>query len=435
MTSDDAVLESLLQLAEDSFPSIFEPDDSLRDLHVFTGYPVRYVPTFGQIRSSRGRIEASVEALGRDEVLKPFAEAGDAGVFVTSNFRTGWRIQPEGLVRALVASASRQVIAKARSLQLSSLLEEVSVALDGFRRLVRGESIDTLVLTAFEDFPLAEETRLQTPWGEIRQAGTIERLMQPFEPRAPTAISVSTIPVRLQLGEPPDTPEPVDSADVEKLQSLAAGATLLSLTVALALRASRLIAPSYVWQTHVIPGQAGWSYVGRFSGRRIAWTNRSELDDTELSAISEWAQAVERAYDPSVQVAIRRTIAAIHEELDYEDSLIDAVVAWENLFGGTTEVGFRITTALTRLLEPDPGKRPALRKRLAKVYDLRSRLLHGDDPKPSDKLWDAREFAIRVSLDALAELVARPTLMADRDRATRVLLGDVPAPPDEAGGA
>ena len=63
--------------------------------------------------------------------------------------------------------------------------------------------------------------------------------------------------------------------------------------------------------------------------------------------------------------------------MDRSISLIDALIAWENLVGTTSEVTFRVTVALAKPLEPDPTKRRDLRKELAKIYDIRSRVVHG----------------------------------------------------------
>jgi hypothetical protein len=112
--------------------------------------------------------------------------------------------------------------------------------------------------------------------------------------------------------------------------------------------------------------------------------------------------------------------------LDAEDSLIDAVVAWENLFGhgGTTEVVFRVTLALAHLLEEDPAKRMALRRELTKIYDLRSRVLHGDELGPKDDLAQGKERAVEVAVQAIAKLFRnRPALLADRSRGLTLLLG------------
>ena len=74
-------------------------------------------------------------------------------------------------------------------------------------------------------------------------------------------------------------------------------------------------------------------------------------------------------------------------------------MAWENVVGTSTEVTFRVTAALAKLLEPDRLKRRALRKSLAQVYDIRSRLVHGvvvDQPAINDAATEAVDVAVRA---------------------------------------
>src|SRR5207253_10145003 len=86
--------------------------------------------------------------------------------------------------------------------------------------------------------------------------------------------------------------------------------------------------------------------------------------------------------------------------LDSGDALVDAVMVWENLVGTSSEVTFRVTAALTKLLESDPSKRRAFRKSLAQIYDVRSRLVHGVAVEQSE-LSEAAKDAIALAIRAL----------------------------------
>ena len=81
---------------------------------------------------------------------------------------------------------------------------------------------------------------------------------------------------------------------------------------------------------------------------------------------------------------MRRLLKAAGERDDPIDVLVDAVVAWENLFGSKTESTFRVTAAVATLLEPsDKEQRDVLQKELSGIYDRRSRLVHGDPVRPA----------------------------------------------------
>jgi Apea-like HEPN len=122
-----------------------------------------------------------------------------------------------------------------------------------------------------------------------------------------------------------------------------------------------------------------------------------------------------------------RTISALLEREEAQDALIDAVIALENLFGSanaTGEVVFRVTTAAAHLLEPDPAKRTAKRKKLSKIYDARSKVIHGVTITKRMKLPERKEEAIEAAVGSLRAFCAeRPHLIADRDRGLRLILG------------
>lgn len=140
-----------------------------------------------------------------------------------------------------------------------------------------------------------------------------------------------------------------------------------------------------------MPLQApGSEYVGGATDPSLAEPPApAHLTEEQADGLVAWAERVARFYHPSIAVAMRRTLSAVAERRSSaEDTLRDAVIEWENLFGtgGTSEMTFRVTTALALLLDPDPASRPALRKELSKVYDLRSKVAHGGEVKPKDQL-------------------------------------------------
>jgi hypothetical protein len=131
-------------------------------------------------------------------------------------------------------------------------------------------------------------------------------------------------------------------------------------------------------------------------------------------------------YHPSIEVADERLRSALRRPGGY-DGLIDAVIAWENLVGATGEQRFRISGALATLLETDPTKRRARQRALAKIYDARSGVVHGGALDPA-RTRDACAAAIAAAHDAFRRLYLHvPHLLADPDRGTRVLLGEIEA--------
>jgi hypothetical protein len=95
--------------------------------------------------------------------------------------------------------------------------------------------------------------------------------------------------------------------------------------------------------------------------------------------------------------------------------LIDSVIAWENLFGTKDgEPTLRVTASLALLLESEREARRKLRTRLAKIYGLRSDVVHGNKPLSKSDYplcYEALDIAIqalRVLLQDRTDVLEKP---------------------------
>jgi hypothetical protein len=143
-----------------------------------------------------------------------------------------------------------------------------------------------------------------------------------------------------------------------------------------------------------------------------------------IEQVEEWARVVDRSHSPAVDIAARRLISAVANRVDRSDSLIDAVMVWENLVGTRSESTFRVTAALAKLLESNPIKRRDLRKDLAKIYEVRSRVVHGSAVEPAD-VDRACSDAIDVAVRALRVAYRRGRdwlALSSQERADEILL-------------
>jgi hypothetical protein len=180
--------------------------------------------------------------------------------------------------------------------------------------------------------------------------------------------------------------------------------------------------PSVAWIVSHAMGHGSDSYRPLHPERA---PGRAEpMTEDELEALARWARHVTEADLRHIEIAIDRTLRAIWEA-EWTDSLIDAVIAWENLVGTRSETAYRVTAALAVLCQDDPEKRLATRKNLGAVYDARSRVVHGD-PAPAD-LHKHRALAIQTALEALRRLMTERkdllVLSSSSKRADRLLLG------------
>jgi hypothetical protein len=254
----------------------------------------------------------------------------------------------------------------------------------------------------------------------------------------PTAILIITRPVRFEVGEPRRDLD-FDFEGVQAVQAKIDRAVELPLAALLGTERADYVLPGLVWSTNVEPVLVPSGYqIPYVTGPRarlmmfhrfpMARSGGEALTEEEESRLHDWAELVERHYDSAIRIAVQRTIGALLERTDAQDSLIDAVIALENLFGhgDTSEVTFRVTAALTLLLEPDPLKRPALRRELTEVYRARSKVIHGSTITGKISLNELKERAITTAVESLRMLfVERPHLIPDRDRGIRLILRTV----------
>jgi hypothetical protein len=137
-----------------------------------------------------------------------------------------------------------------------------------------------------------------------------------------------------------------------------------------------------------------------------------------------------------MDISVRRVLSAAHSRTVATDRLVDAVIAWENLFGTSEgEPRLRVTAAMAWLLGSDSSSRHELQVTLKSLYDDRSKIVHGakfDERAMSTRGGEALEFALR-SLEALFR--DRPDLLVLRDGAARslALILDAPGTDDRPG--
>jgi hypothetical protein len=70
----------------------------------------------------------------------------------------------------------------------------------------------------------------------------------------------------------------------------------------------------------------------------LGWADQSQepeaLSSTQQTELVKWCELVDAHYVPAIAIAERRVLSAISDRpYSDEDALIDAVIAWENLFG------------------------------------------------------------------------------------------------------
>lgn len=172
-------------------------------------------------------------------------------------------------------------------------------------------------------------------------------------------------------------------------------------------------------------------------GHSVSWRNPqtlplilpAKLTKAEADDWEKWIKLVDSQRVPSVEVAITRLLLAETERKDPVDVLIDAVIAWENLVGSSNgEPTLRVSAALAWLLAKDSTERAKLQNDFAKLYNLRSRIVHGSGVLTVNEATTKPQEAVKIALDALREIFEnRPELLKEckdsTERSKKLILG------------
>jgi hypothetical protein len=195
------------------------------------------------------------------------------------------------------------------------------------------------------------------------------------------------------------------------------------------LRASLLLAVTRDHRVQLVPA---WQSVddplehmpsmGWHDPRQAVGLMPTQLTGQEVLQWQEWFELLGTPGAERVNIALSRVLRAVGERRDPVDVLIDAVIAWENIFGSSQgESTLRVTASMARLIEDDTAERDALRGRLADIYKLRSKAVHGNgQPKDSELplCYDALTYAIQTLRKMFRD---RPDLLDHKDGTGRSL--------------
>jgi hypothetical protein len=293
------------------------------------------------------------------------------------------------------------------------------------RALVAGETVVVPVRVGLIGLPLPTDFTLDLgALGLLRNPYRHEKERNAAR-RHPSAVVVRQehVSVQFDCERPETTWIGARWRDDDDPHLVAASRLCLAAVVAMPAPYPRWFSPSLSSFAAMRP-LSGFSDSARFYTGPDRSDTSAQLPTEMLSGLARWCQTVMQHYNPSVGVADDRLRSALRRT-GGSDGLIDAVIAWENLVGASGEQRFRISAALAVLTERDAAKRRGLQRRLAKLYDLRSQLVHGNSIEQS-RLDDGSREAIAVAAQAMRSLFAEhPELLSDPERGTRLLLGDV----------
>jgi Apea-like HEPN len=365
----------------------------------------------------------AVETLSIEPDLGPLLPVPDEPDPMFTHIGGGFRQPFQLMIGSLLMSAGQRMyylrLEETRTAFVRAVLENYEELL----RAARGEQIRVYSIVGYTGILLTEGENVQTPWGTIRPAPP--KLSFGFGLSPTTAVLTSprlmSVQVNREANPPIPQPDPLWVAQVEQTRQV------LPLAFAFSTLDSALCAPVVTFETLLLPLTASVSYSMPGIPGVLPPQRQASPSQQELAQAEDWSRRLERDHSDSLQVAERRLVSAISQRVDKADSLIDAVIAWESMVGTRSESVFRITAALAILLASRAEERPGLRRKLQKLYDIRSRVVHGDLVDQSEVI-SASEQAIDTGLRTLRALYSRGgdwLTTKSSERADRLILENI----------
>ncbi|MEX3644730.1 hypothetical protein [Mycolicibacterium porcinum] len=168
----------------------------------------------------------------------------------------------------------------------------------------------------------------------------------------------------------------------------------------------------------------------RFANSRRAQIFPNQLTEADVERWTEWMQRAWTYYD-NIPIAITRLLRAVSEVKPRpEDTLIDAIIVWENIFGAPQESTLRITMAMARVLAATEAERRERWEEFKKIYALRSDIVHGNEKfrkLTPTQVYATAAKAVPISVELLRTVMqSHPDLLTEysngAERSAAVLL-------------
>ena len=431
----DPLRNALLAVARDIWPSLLMTPPSSRPALFWTSVPIG-------LYTHPMTVDAA-KAFLRDRNLKKLFPGAPTGRAINSldltgmsNVNASWTNsagrggtqQLSTLLGLIISSSHLRCLAEDGEVSWNSLMVAISTTIAVMRRLARGETVEIPRLIAFAGLKVPEGESVTMPHGKLRPTRRVDVDYLLHDSGSATCVFETTYPLRLrdisawEIGEsmPPHNWEQVRAEQRRAQRKI----DLTRLAVLLSSPEDSFWALTEVGSLILDPTTAGGA--SQWSIQRPLASN-GEVNSEGSERISSWFGIVEEKHPPELDIAMRRTLTAAGSRLDPIDGFVDAVVAWENCFGTSTETTFRVTAAMAAILETsDAAARLQKQKDLTKIYGKRSRVVHGAVDLSPQEAFTLRDSALRTAIECLRRLYSdRPDLLAmkSEQRSTQILLG------------
>jgi hypothetical protein len=338
----------------------------------------------------------AVAAIEGSQLLKPLLDHGAAGGILTLG-RGGTNITAHNIASGLVADSLRESLLIEGSIERTGLEAAVRRNLRRLAATAREHSYPTWLVMGV-DLNMQPGLTLRLPWGSlVSPLVQLPGIAMMAGPILAVRVSVRSWLQRLQNDQR------------YRLAEAQADRAFLLVGASVALAFDDVMPPVQRWRAILGPGPNSmelWS-TPSYS------VHGESITPNDVPEVEGWSVRLEVLHDSRLDIAAERLSRARAERNSWEDQLIDAVIAWENICGGSTETTFRVTAALAKLIEQQPGTdREKLLDALGTVYAVRSALVHGRKLERRE-IVSAAGTAMAVARRALRSLyIDRENLIA-----------------------
>lgn len=430
--SDDlpsgAVESALLDICAECFPFTLLPNSSADWFPGTLGFP----HFFGT-----KKLAAFIEAIRADpSIMKLFPDGAPDDLsqsrYIYTSFGSGFSTQlcrlHDNIVHAAVALMHMNGQSSVADLQVHAI-----EMLNALRRLAEGQDIQLPIVETYDlmGLPVGAEISVgdgilkAIPDDFIKSIPSNARPANDGNRNILGCMLIRTVTFSTFLAPPDFELELHDSWPLEMTKFRKNDFDAVSLATGLALDETKATAARPRATITIDPlGGIGQSW----STSTVSLGTHHIATDAECKRIQELVTLIEGLETKPIQTAAKRFISASINRNDVEDSLIDAVVGLESLFGARAEIAFHVSSGVSRLLGKDADERKELFKSTKRIYDARSKIVHGSqkDLKKID-VPAVRGRALSDLKKCLGTLIETRQDLLDLDTATRVqtlVLGD-----------
>ena len=446
--TSDPVLEQLFAIARDVWPSLLVTPPSGRPMNFMMSSPMGAL--------THPALPVAAKAFLRDGQLKELfpGHSGDAeieslddlsallGISAQwiSNAGRGGTQGLSTLLSQLISNSYIGALAEFGNVSWHGLTGDLEKSVERLRSLADGDVANVPRLVAFAGLRLPDDSSLTIADGSLRQVRSTDREMLFYETGSATSVFLTTFPLRLLNIEPWAVGTALERsseswAEVRNdFQKADRELDLVRLAVLLSSPDDQVFSLTQVASLIMDPTSPGGINQGSVQRHSASF---GELDSGGEARINQWWNILKEKHPESLDIAMRRSLSAAGDRLDPIDGFVDAVVAWENCFGTSTETTFRVSGASAAILEPSSATaRLAQQKIFKRIYDKRSRVVHGALHLTAEDAGELRKTALDIAVRCLRLLYTdRSDILPlkSEDRSTRLMLGGLESSDDDPG--